>query len=162
MLTIDADMAVQGQLVVLGTVRLEGRFDGAIICSRLEIGPDGYLFGSVVTEDLRVEGQVVGTVRAIRVHLTGSALLEGELFHETLRMDEAATLVGESRRQRSLQMPAEFLAMQARALQNDEEMRNLEVDSRVRRADAAALEDERFQTLRTRFPSGAPAKSFAY
>ena len=80
MLTIDADMAVQGQLVVLGTVRLEGRFDGAIICSRLEIGPDGYLFGSVVTEDLRVEGQVVGTVRAIRVHLTGSALLEDRLL----------------------------------------------------------------------------------
>lgn len=162
MLTIDADMAVQGQLVVLGTVRLEGRFDGSIICSRLEIGPDGYLFGSAIAVDLHVEGQVVGTVRAVHVHLTGSALLEGELFHETLRMEEAATLVGESRRQQSLQMPAQFIALQAKARQADEELRNLETESRVRRADAVTRNEAQFESLRARFPSGEYRKVAAF
>lgn len=160
MMTLDADMAAQGRLVVLGAVRLEGRFEGTIVCSKLEIGPDGYLFGNAITQELLVAGQLVGTVRAQRVYLTGSAILEGELSYETLRMDETATLVGESRRQGSLEMPAEYVAMATRARQTNEEFVNLEVESRVRRVAEATREEAQFKTLRSRFPVALkPVKS---
>ena len=153
MLIIESDMVVQGQLTIVGTVQLEGRFEGMIVCSRLEVGPDGYLLGQAIAGELVVSGQVVGTIVARQVHLTGSAIVEGEVKHEQLRMDEAATLVGESRRQQRLEMPPAFLALEARARQTEDDFRKLETESRVRRAAEAVNARTQFETLRARFPS---------
>ena len=152
MLILEADMAAQGRLVVLGAVRLEGRYEGTIICSRLEVGTDGYLLGNVLALELQLAGQIVGTVRASRVVLLDSGILEGELFHETLQMDGSATLVGESRRQKSLEMPEEFTRMQTRARRTEDDIRNLEVEHRVRRVDEAIKAEAQFKLLRARFP----------
>ena len=153
MLIIEADMIVQGQLTIVGTVRLEGRFDGTLVCSRLEIGTDGYLLGHVVTGELVVAGQIVGEVAARQIDLTATAIVEGELRHEQMRMDEAATLVGESRRQSCLEMPPEFLALEARARQAEDDFRRLETANRVRRTEEAGLAQAQFATLRARFPA---------
>ena len=153
MLTIEADMIVTGTLVILGPVRLDGRFDGTLTCGRLDIGIDGYLQGKVFTEELSLAGQIVGTVQARAVHLKSGAILEGELVHEQLRMDEAATLVGESRRIKDLEMPPEYKAFLSRTRTQEDEIRNLETQSRVRRAGEAVHERAEFATLRARFPS---------
>jgi cytoskeletal protein CcmA (bactofilin family) len=134
MLVIDADMIVNGQLTVVGTVRLDGRFDGDIVCSRLEIGSDGYLFGTAVAHEVVVAGQIVGRVQARKIHLIKSAIVEGELQHEQLQMDETATLVGESRRYSRLEMPAVYRDLEVRARQADDDFKMLETESRVRRA----------------------------
>jgi cytoskeletal protein CcmA (bactofilin family) len=153
MLTIDADMVVQGTFHVLGTVRLEGRCDGLIVCTRLEVGIDGYLNGDLFAEELVVAGQIVGRMHARHVHLLSGAIVEGELIHERLQMDEAATLVGESRRHRALQMPPEFIQMQARSRSADDDFRNLETESRVRRVEEALAARRQFEALRARFPA---------
>jgi cytoskeletal protein CcmA (bactofilin family) len=152
MMTIDADTMVQGQFHVLGTVRLEGRCDGSIVCTRLEIGVDGYLHGTAFAEELSVDGQIVGTVHARQVHLKSGAIVEGELVHEKLRMDEAATLVGESRRLHSLEMPHAYRQLAARTLDADDDIRSLEIQSRVRRVEEAASAKGQFERLRARFP----------
>jgi len=152
MMTIDADMSASGRLAVLGAVALEGRFEGEIVCARLEIGPDGYLLGDAIAGEVVVAGQIVGSVRAGHVHLLTTAILEGEVSHLSLRMDGAATLVGESRRHKSFEMPADFLALQRKALQNEDDMRTLELHSRIRRLGAAAGADAEFHRLRERFP----------
>ena len=163
MLTIDADMMVQGQFHVLGTVRLEGRCDGAIVCTRLEIGIDGFLHGTAFAEELVVAGQIVGRVHARHVHLKSGAIVEGELVHEQLRMDEAATLVGESRRLKSLDMPPEYMVLAARTRVADDDIRSLETQSRVRRAEEAVTARTQFETLRARFPAPKTIeKSTAY
>jgi cytoskeletal protein CcmA (bactofilin family) len=153
MLTIEADMVVTGNLMILGPVRLDGRFEGTLTCGRLHVGVDGYVKGVVCTDELILEGQIVGTVQARRVHLATGAILEGELVHEQLRMDEAATLVGESRRQKSLEMPVEFRAFLARTRVDEEDISNLETQSRVRRADQAVRERPQYDALRARFPA---------
>jgi cytoskeletal protein CcmA (bactofilin family) len=152
MLTIEADMALDGQLTVLGIVRLEGRFDGTIVCTRLEIGSDGYLFGRAIAHELVVAGQIVGSVQARRIHLTGTAIVEGEVVHELLQMDETATLVGESRRHSGLAMPQSYAALETRARVDDADFRDLEMESRVRRAAEAATSRPQFEALRARFP----------
>lgn len=152
MLIIEADMMVQGQLTIVGNVLLEGRFEGTLVCSRLEIGSDGYLTGHAVTNELIVAGQIVGSACARTVHLLGTAIVEGELRHEQLRMDLSATLVGESRRHQRLDMPAAFLDLEARAKSADADFRNLEMESRSRRADEAVTAEAQFERLRARFP----------
>jgi cytoskeletal protein CcmA (bactofilin family) len=152
MLTIEADMIVNGQLIMLGAVRLDGRFEGSLICKRLDVGVDGYLLGNAVVDELNLLGQIVGSVQARLVTLKAGSILEGELVHEQLQMDETATLVGESRRQKSLKMPPEFLALQSRSQSAADDIRDLETQSRVRRADEAVRDQALFDALRARFP----------
>jgi cytoskeletal protein CcmA (bactofilin family) len=153
MLIIEADMVVAGQLTVVGTVRLEGRYEGTITCTRLEIGRDGYLLGSAAVEDLVVAGQIVGQVTARTVHLEATAIVEGELAHQQLRMDEAATLVGESRRERSHVMPHAFLDLAAKVRSQDEDYDNQQVETRVRLVEQAERLMPQFKKLRAKFPA---------
>ena len=152
MLIIEADMVAQGQVTIVGTVYLAGRFEGTLVCSRLEIGPDGYLLGQAFTGELIVEGQIVGSACARSVHLLGTAIVEGELKHEQLQMESSATLVGESRRHHCLDMPKSFLELEARARHTEADFRNLEIESRNRRADEAVTAKAQFDRLRARFP----------
>jgi cytoskeletal protein CcmA (bactofilin family) len=153
MLIVEADMNVQGRLTIVGTVRLDGRFDGTLVCSRLEIGTDGYLLGEVVTGELIVAGQIVGRAQARHIHLLASAIVEGELRHEQLQMDAEAVLVGESRRHPRLEMPTEFLALEARARHAEDDFLRLETESRVKRAEEALNAKAQFAALRARFPA---------
>jgi cytoskeletal protein CcmA (bactofilin family) len=153
MMIIEADMVIQGHFTVIGAVRLDGRLEGTIVCSRLEIGPDGLLFGDAVVEELVVAGQIIGKVRARRLHLRETALVEGEIIHEQLQMDEAATLVGESRRHKDLPMPPVFVELQARARRAEDDYRALETATRVRLADEAARAGPQFEMLRSKFPA---------
>ena len=158
MLIIEADMVVQGQLTIVGTVLVEGRFEGTLVCSRLEIGVDGYLHGRAIAGEIDVAGQVVGEVMARDVYLRGTALIEGEVKHEQLRMDESAALVGESKRQSRLEMPPAFVALETRARMAESDFRNLETANRVRHAQEALNAKAQFETLRARFPApGVPA-----
>ena len=153
MLIIEADMVASGNLVILGSVRLEGRFEGTMICTRLDIGVDGYLHGKAFTEQLNLEGQVIGTVHARKAHLIVGSLLEGELVTEILRMDEAATLVGESRRNKAFEMPPEYLKLLTRTRLLEDDIANLETQHRVRLADEAVKERVQYHALRARFPA---------
>lgn len=153
MVTIEADMSASGRLAVLGQVVLEGRFEGQIVCTRLEIGPDGYLLGEAVADEVVVAGQVVGVVRARRVLLATSAILEGEVVHESLQMDGAATLVGESRRHKTLEMPEDYVNLHRREQERQTEMRNIEVAARVRRIGTAVHARAAYDELRSRFAS---------
>ena len=157
MLIIEADMVVQGQLTIVGTVLIEGRFEGTLVCSRLEIGVDGYVLGRAIAGEIDVAGQIVGEVISREVYLRGTALIEGEVKHEQLRMDESAALVGESKRHARLEMPPAFLALESRARMAESDFRNLETSSRVRRAQEALNAKAQFETLRARFPAlGGP------
>lgn len=114
---------VSGRLVCTGDVLLNGRLEGAIICSRLHIGPDGYLLGSAEAEDVVVDGQVVGDVRARTVTLNATAVVEGDVLHRTLSKHRAAVLVGRS------QQSAEWAACEeAEALSRRNEEFTAEID----------------------------------
>lgn len=153
MLIIEADMVVQGELTIIGTVIVEGRFEGTLVCSRLEIGIDGYVLGRAIAGEIDVAGQVVGAVQAREVYLRDTALVEGEVKHEQLRMDEQATLVGESKRHARLEMPPAFIALETRARMAESDFRNLETASRVRYAEEALNAKAQFESLRARFPA---------
>ena len=153
MLIIEADMVVQGQLTIVGTVLIEGRFEGTMVCSRLEVGVDGYVLGRAIAGEIDVAGQIVGEVIAREVYLRSSALIEGEVKHEQLRMDETAALVGESKRHARLEMPPAFLALETRARLAESDFRNLETSSRVRHAQEALNAKAQFESLRARFPA---------
>ena len=55
--------------------------------------------GDVVAEELTIGGYVKGTIHANRVKLNSTAVVEGDIFHRTLAIEENARFEGTSRRQ---------------------------------------------------------------
>jgi len=56
------------------------------------------MVGDVVAEELTINGYVKGTVHANRVRLGGAGVVEGDVFHRTLAIEENARFEGTSRR----------------------------------------------------------------
>ena len=55
--------------------------------------------GEVSAEELTIGGHVKGTIHAKRVRLSSTAVVEGDIFHRTLAIEENARFEGTSRRQ---------------------------------------------------------------
>lgn len=116
MLVIESHTRMRGQLLAAGRIRLDGWFQGDLICSELIIGPDGYLFGNVTARTLRVTGQIVGRATVGGAHLNSGAFFEGELYHTSLRKAVDATLVGEAISTRGvLKLPADLIKLEQKA-----------------------------------------------
>ena len=122
MLVVDTQTLMRGTIIAAGTVKLDGWFEGDIVCSRLEIGADGYLLGSATARELWVEGQLVGSVNAGTVHLLKNALVEGDVLHDVLSKHHSATLTGRAIRSRGFQMPPDLLMLEAKALIDQDDM----------------------------------------
>jgi len=66
--------------------------------------------GSIVADELTVGGRVKGTIHANRVKLNSTAVVEGDIFHGSLAIEENAQFEGMSRRQeRVVDMPSHVI-----------------------------------------------------
>ena len=139
MLTVDTDTELRGRLVAAGKIVVNLWFDGDIVCSRLVIGPSGYLTGSAAAREVIVEGQVTGPIHASSVTLKGGCIVEGDVHHTTITIEPGATMTGRAARFPAIQLPAELLQLEAKS-----------------EAGRAALEDAEFHSFE---PDPVPAHS---
>ena len=54
--------------------------------------------GSVIAQNVTVCGRIKGTIRAVRVKLQNGGVVEGDIFHRSLSIDENSLFEGSSRR----------------------------------------------------------------
>jgi cytoskeletal protein CcmA (bactofilin family) len=98
MLTIAPDMVVKANIATVGTVVLNGRLEGNICCTRLEIAESGYLLGKATAEHVVISGQVIGEIRGLTVEVMRNAIVEADVYHAQLSVDEDAVMSGSSTR----------------------------------------------------------------
>ena len=95
--------ALRAEAPIIGNVVTDGPWE--ILCSiegelrgtDLTIAAGASVVGRIVARDLTVRGRVSGTIRAVNVKLRGSAAVDGEIFHQTLLVEEDADFDGASR-----------------------------------------------------------------
>ena len=95
--------ALRAEAPIIGNVVCDGPWE--ILCSiegelrgtELTIAAGARVVGRIVARDLTVRGRVSGTIRAVNVKLRGSAAVDGEIFHQTLLVEEDAAFDGASR-----------------------------------------------------------------
>ena len=95
--TLRAAAPIVGNIVCDGPWEFFCSIQGELRGTDLTIGPDATVVGSVVAHDVTVRGRVTGTIRAVNVKLRGAAAVEGEIFHQTLLVEEDARFDGASR-----------------------------------------------------------------
>jgi cytoskeletal protein CcmA (bactofilin family) len=105
--SINSGLSIIGKIIGHGALTIFGRVEGEVHASTVVIAEGAEMLGDVVAEELTVGGHVKGTVRANRVKLNGTGVVEGDIFHRTLAIDENARFEGTSRRnENAVEMPS--------------------------------------------------------
>jgi cytoskeletal protein CcmA (bactofilin family) len=96
--TIGEDLVITGNVDSKGEIHLQGSVCGDVSCVALVLGENARLEGNVRADDVVVRGQLVGSIRAVRVTLHATSHVEGDLYHQSLAMEQGAYFEGKSRR----------------------------------------------------------------
>jgi cytoskeletal protein CcmA (bactofilin family) len=95
---IGEDLTITGNVSSKGEIQVDGEIQGDIHCGSLLLGDKSQVQGSVIAEDVVVRGKVVGSIRGLRVTLQAQSHVEGDIFHQSLAIEQGAYFEGKSRR----------------------------------------------------------------
>ena len=86
----------RGTLMVSGTLRIDGEFEGDILnCDRLEIGEHGIMRADVEVKDALIIGRVYGNIRALgSIEMKAGARVEGDVAALTVAMEQGVRFTG--------------------------------------------------------------------
>ncbi len=91
---ISSDLKITGDLESTGDITIEGSVEGKIKCRTLTVGENPAHNCSVEADTVRIYGTFSGDVRAQKVVLTKNAKVTGDIYHESLEVEEGAQLEG--------------------------------------------------------------------
>jgi cytoskeletal protein CcmA (bactofilin family) len=93
---IGVGSTIRGTLMITGTLRIEGDFEGDILnCERLEIGEHGVMRADIEVKEALIEGRIVGNVRALGViEMKAGAHVEGDVSAMSVVMEPGVFFTG--------------------------------------------------------------------
>ena len=91
---ISAELKIKGDLESSGDITVEGQVEGNIKCRTLTLGEAPIINSSVEADTVRICGVFSGEVKARKVVLTRTAKVTGDIYHESIQVDEGATIEG--------------------------------------------------------------------
>ena len=91
---IASDVEITGQIKNSGTIQLEGNLVGEVEVVSLTIGSQGKVVGDIIAQEVIVKGTVDGTIKAQKVVLEQTAKVIGDIFHDTISIQEGASVQG--------------------------------------------------------------------
>ena len=93
---IGVGSSFRGTLMVTGTLRIDGEFEGDILnCERLEIGEHGIMRADVEVKEAVIDGRVIGNVRALgAIEMKAGARVEGDVAAMSVVMEPGVFFTG--------------------------------------------------------------------
>ena len=93
--TIGEDLRITGNVSSKGEIHLDGEVHGDVSCVALVLGESATLEGNVTAEDVVIRGRLVGSVRGLRVTLQSMSHVEGDIYHQSLALEQGAYFRGQ-------------------------------------------------------------------
>jgi cytoskeletal protein CcmA (bactofilin family) len=97
--SIGSETMVVGKILCNEALNIYGLVEGEVIASNAFIADGARVQGDIIAEELIVGGRVNGNIHALRAKLQATAVVEGEISHWSLSIDEHAWFEGCSRPQ---------------------------------------------------------------
>ncbi|MEX0297699.1 MAG: polymer-forming cytoskeletal protein [Kordiimonas sp.] len=91
---IGSDVEIEGNVRTIGELQLDGAITGDLTCGGLVMGESGSVKGTIAADNVTVRGQVDGQIRARSVRLEKTAVINGDIYHESLSVEAGAKLTG--------------------------------------------------------------------
>lgn len=92
---IGADVRIMGNISTIGEVQVDGEIEGDLQCGNLTMGEQGSVTGSVEADSAIIKGRIEGKIRAKKIRLEKTAVLLGDVYHESLSVEAGAQLSGQ-------------------------------------------------------------------
>ena len=89
-------ITIVGNAYSEGDVQIEGTFQGDVQSATLMIGAIAQVEGTFKAKEITVCGQVEGTIIGGRVVLQKDSYVEGDIYHESLSIEDGAIFKGKS------------------------------------------------------------------
>ena len=96
--SISSGLTIVGKIIGHGALTIFGRVEGEVRASNVVIAEGAQIVGDVVAEEVTVGGHLKGTIRANRVKINSTGVVESDIFHRTLMIEESGRFEGSSRR----------------------------------------------------------------
>jgi cytoskeletal protein CcmA (bactofilin family) len=103
--SISSETTVVGKIICKGIIKIYGFVEGELSASNAMIADGARIDGNIVAEELTIGGRVKGNIYALRVKLRDTAVVEGDIYHRSLSIDENAWFEGWSRPEDNLPDP---------------------------------------------------------
>ena len=93
---IGVNSTFRGTLMVSGTLRIDGEFEGDILnCERLEIGEHGIMRADVEVKEALIMGRVYGNIRGLgAIEMRAGARIDGDVAGLTVAMEQGVRFTG--------------------------------------------------------------------
>jgi cytoskeletal protein CcmA (bactofilin family) len=95
---VGEDLVITGNVDSRGEIQVDGEIRGDVHCGSLLLGDKSTISGGVIAEDIVVRGKVVGSIRGLCVTLQAQSHVEGDIYHQSLAIEQGAYFEGKSRR----------------------------------------------------------------
>lgn len=95
---IGPDLIITGNLTSKGEMQIDGEVQGDIRATNLIVGERARITGTIVADEAIIRGHVLGSIRSKRVMLQSSSHVEGDVYHQSLAIEQGAYFEGKSRR----------------------------------------------------------------
>ncbi len=96
---LSSDLHITGNVKTTGDIQVEGTVEGDIRAHLLTVGESATVKGECIADDVVVNGRIVGRVRGLKVRLTATARVEGDIIHKTIAIESGAHFEGSVQRQ---------------------------------------------------------------
>lgn len=96
---LSSDLTIVGNVKSSGDIQIEGTVEGDIRAHLLTVGEGATIRGECVADDVIVNGRIIGRVRGLKVRLTSTARVEGDIVHKTIAIESGAHFEGSVQRQ---------------------------------------------------------------
>lgn len=96
---LSSDLTVTGNIQTEGDIQIEGKIQGDVRAHQLVVGESATINGEIVGDEVVVHGRVVGRVRGLKVRLSATARVEGDIIHKTIAIESGAHFEGSVQRQ---------------------------------------------------------------
>ena len=97
--SLSSDLVIKGNLKSTGDIHVEGTVEGDIRAHQLVVGEGATVKGEVIADDVVINGRIIGRLRGLKVRLTSSARVEGDIIHKTIAIESGAHFEGSVQRQ---------------------------------------------------------------
>ncbi len=93
------DLTIRGNVITSGDIQIEGTIEGDVRAHLLTVGESATIKGEIAADDVVVNGRVIGRLRGLKVRLTATAKVEGDIVHKTIAIESGAHFEGTVQRQ---------------------------------------------------------------
>ena len=96
--SIGADVEIVGTVKCGGTVRLDGKLDGELICGgNATLGATAVMKGNITATSVTIEGTINGDILAKdKIEMKATAVVNGDIKARRLSVEDGVTFVGRS------------------------------------------------------------------